>query len=116
MNKPTVLFMSKGFSDFNNIILWHESEDINKKKNTYFQNFSWFQFYIYKLCIITDDNFCENCSHFILKWFQLNSFGEMWFLEDSYKYMQKIPILKTLYMKSGRMPFSDHAPKAHPAS
>ena len=28
----------------------HESEDINKK--AYFQNFSWFQFYVYKLCKI----------------------------------------------------------------
>ena len=23
------------------------------------------------------ETFCENCSHFILKWFQLNSFGEI---------------------------------------
>ena len=35
--------------DSNNIFLWHESEDVNKKD---FQNFSWFQFYIYKLCMI----------------------------------------------------------------
>ena len=31
----------------------------------------------------------ENCSHFILKWFQSNSFGEVCFLEESYKNMQK---------------------------
>ena len=37
-------------SDSNNIFLWHESEDIYKK--CYFQNFSWFQFYTYKLCMI----------------------------------------------------------------
>ena len=34
-------------SDSNNIFLWHEPEDINKKDN--FQNFGWFQFYVYKL-------------------------------------------------------------------
>ena len=34
-------------SDSNNIFLYHESEDINKK--SYFQTFSWFHFYIYKL-------------------------------------------------------------------
>ena len=39
------------FSDSNNIILWLELEDISKKK-TYFKNFSWFQFYVYKLCMI----------------------------------------------------------------
>ena len=38
------------FSDSNNIFLWYESEDINK--NAYFQNFSWFQFYVFKLCMI----------------------------------------------------------------
>ena len=37
-------------SDSNNIFLWHESEDINKK--AYFQNFSWFQFHIFKLFMI----------------------------------------------------------------
>ena len=35
------------------------------------------------------ETFCENCSHFILKWFQPNSFGELCFLEDSYRNMQK---------------------------
>ena len=39
------------FTDSNNIFLWHESEDINVKKNL-FLNFSWFQFYILKLCMI----------------------------------------------------------------
>ena len=38
-------------SDSNNIFLWNESEDINKKK-PYFQNFSWFQFHVFKLCMI----------------------------------------------------------------
>ena len=38
-------------SDSNNIFLWHKAEDINKKG--YFQHFSWFQFYVYKLCMIT---------------------------------------------------------------
>ena len=34
------------------IFLWYESEDINQKKKAYFQNFSWFQFYVLKLCMI----------------------------------------------------------------
>ena len=38
-------------SDSNNIYLWHESEDINTHKS-YFQNFSLFQFQVYKLCMI----------------------------------------------------------------
>ena len=37
-------------SDSNNIFLWHESDDINKKR--IFRNFSWFQFYVYKLDMI----------------------------------------------------------------
>ena len=37
-------------SDSNSIFLWHELKDINKKG--YFPNFRWFQFYIYKLCMI----------------------------------------------------------------
>ena len=52
------------FSDFNNIFLQHESEDINKK--AYFQNFSWFQFYSSKLwmgwlCVF-------HCFHSLLSW------------------------------------------------
>ena len=45
------------------------------------------------------ETFCENCSHFIRKWFQPNSFGEVGFLEKSYKNMQKIQI-----STSGNMP------------
>ena len=37
-------------TDSNNIFSWHESEEIKK---AYFQNLSWFQVYIYKLCMIT---------------------------------------------------------------
>ena len=37
------------FSDSNNIILWHESEWGGE---AYFQNFSWFQCQVYKLCMI----------------------------------------------------------------
>ena len=44
---------------------------------------------------LVDKTFCENCSHFILKWLQPNSFGEMCFLE-SYEKMHKIQILKIL--------------------
>ena len=38
--------------------------------------------------------FFENCSHFILKWFQPNSFGEMCFLEECTTNIKKIHILK----------------------
>ena len=44
--------------------------------------------YYVKLSLL-DETFCENCSHFILKCFQPNSFGEMCFLEESYEKMQK---------------------------
>ena len=45
------------FSDSNNIFLWHESEDINQK-TCHFQNFSWFQFNVFKFCMII----CVHCS------------------------------------------------------
>ena len=94
-------------SSSNNIILWHKSED-TKKKNTWFPKFQLIPIYVYKLYMImlcfiapycvelsfVDKTFCENCSHFILKWFQLNSFGEMCILKESYKNMQKFMILK----------------------
>ena len=40
------------------------------------------------------ETFRENCFHFILKWFQPNSFGELCFLQESYGNMQKIQILR----------------------
>ena len=89
---------------------------------------SWFQFHIYKLCIIIymyhcsidccfelnirDGNFCENCSHFTLKWFQPNSYGEMCFLGESQEgsYIQidvrysNFEHFNGTYMKMGSMP------------
>ena len=44
--------------------------------------------------ILINKNLCEMCSPFTLKSFQLNSFGEVCFLKDNYKYMQKIQIKK----------------------
>ena len=35
--------------------------------------------------ILVYETFCENCYHFILKWFQPDSFGEVYFLEESYE-------------------------------
>ena len=64
-------------------------------KKAYFQNFSWFQVQIFKLCMIMCVSLLctrisvKNCSHFILKWFQPNSFGELCFLEESYGNIQK---------------------------
>ena len=78
----------------NNIFLWHESEDINKK--SLFPKFqlipiSHLQVMHDYVCFIAPidycveyslvyEIFCENCAHFILKWFQANYFGELWFL------------------------------------
>ena len=88
--------------------------DINQKiltKGCYFQNFSWFKFCIYKLCMIMDISiapyttvlkwvssrrlYAKNGSHFVRKWFLF-----MWFLEKSYKLMQKIWILTFLRVPS----------------
>ena len=50
LTAATVTFLKGIVSDSNNIFLWYESEDMNKK--AYFQNFSWFQFYVFKLYMI----------------------------------------------------------------
>ena len=87
------LNLKEVFSDSNIIVLWHYSEDINKR--SLFPKFQvipiWhFQVMRDHLCFIApidncvelslmDKTFCENCSHFILKWLQHNSFGEMCF-------------------------------------
>ena len=44
--------------------------------------------------------FCENCSHFILKLFQPNSFGEVF--EESYKNFEHFE--SALFTTSGSMP------------
>ena len=53
------------------------------------------------------ETFCEKCSHFILKWFQPNSFEERCFVEESYKNMQKKKKFENfksaLYSTSGSM-------------
>ena len=46
--------------------------------------------------------FCESRSHFILKWFQPNSFEKVCFLEESYENMQKIQVLKNFRVPSIR--------------
>ena len=87
-----------------------ESEDVNK--NSVFPKFQLipilrFQVMHDHVCFIAPmdycvelslvyETFCENCSHFILKWFQPNSFEEMCFSEESYKNMQQIQRLKFL--------------------
>ena len=90
------------FSDFNNIILLLESEDINQK--SLFPKFQLipilcFQvMYDYVLVTapqttvlhkVSSMRLSVNCSHFLPKWLQLNSFGEMCFLEGNYQNMQK---------------------------
>ena len=44
--------------------------------------------YCVELSLVAE-TFRGNCSHFTLKWFQPNSFGEMCFLEESYKKIAK---------------------------
>ena len=92
MPKQNSIFYSiiKGiFSDSNNFFLLHESEDINKK--SLLQKFQLIPIlrlqvmrdYVYWHCSIdytcvklslVDETLCKNCSHFIRKWFQPNSF------------------------------------------
>ena len=52
---------------------------------------------------------CENCSHFMLKWFQPNSFEEVCFLEEIYENMQTSSFENfesALYSTSGGMPLN----------
>ena len=98
------------FCDFHNIFLCMNRRYKQKKliskisvdSNRKFLCYAWFCVFHCShrlLCWIKSrvrDFFCENCSHFILKWFQPNSFGELCFLEESYWNMQKIQILKIL--------------------
>ena len=96
-------------SNSNNILLWHESEDIQKKKKKKKKNTACFQNFTFSsyawLCVF-------HCSHRILcgirfLWnllsfhtemisLQPNSFGIMCFLEESFEKMQKIQLLTIL--------------------
>ena len=63
------IFIEEILSDSNNIFLCHEPEDIDKKGQ--FQNFSWFQCYICKLCMCigTVPSTNESCGQdFMEKW------------------------------------------------
>ena len=68
-------------------ILWHESEEKNKKAQ--FWKFQLIPIYFIKLSIIMFSFIVliDCCAE--LKWFQPNSFGEMSFLEKSYEKMKK---------------------------
>ena len=107
----------------------HAQKKKKKKKTTYFQNFSWFQFYVFKLCMIrcfiapidycvelslVYKTFCENCSHFILKWFQPYSFwgivllrGELQKYAKKFKFWQ---FWECLYSALGSVPFKSQIP------
>ena len=56
--------------------------------------------YCVKLSLVDNEFLQKNGCHFIRKWFLLESFGEMCFLEESYKKVQTIHILKFLRMPS----------------
>ena len=99
------------FRDSNNIFLWHESEDINQKKkkiiskisfdsNFTFTSYAWLSLALLQrlLCLIglVDETLGENALISLSNFFLFNSFGEMCFLEESYKMVQKIQILKFL--------------------
>ena len=98
-----VYWIKEMFNDSSNIFLWHESVDTKKKLISEISVDSKFTFTSYVwLCvlhcsidccveiIIVYDNLFEKCSHFLMKWFQLNSFEEMCFLWESYIQMQQI--------------------------
>ena len=100
------------------VILTTSFYDINKIeiiKKWLFPTFllPWFKFYVYKLWMIYSfflyvhwqcsigyavltRLYAKNGRHFIKKLFLLKSFGEMCFLEESYKQMQKVQISKFL--------------------
>ena len=70
-------------------------------------NFTFTHSYVHWHCSIdycvfalVDETFKWNCFYFTLKWFLVNSFEEMRFLEESYKKMQKIQILTFLWALS----------------
>ena len=90
---------------------WYESENIYKKG--LFPKFQLIPILHFQVmhdlcCFIAPIDYCVefsqnrrpdflwNCSHFILKCLQPNSFREMCFLEKSYKKMHKIQILTIL--------------------
>ena len=94
------------FSDFNNIFLnmvWirrYKQKSVCPKFKM-IRTFSSYRMYDYVYFIVLNKVscprlFCENCSHFILKWFQPNSFGKVCFYRVHHKHMQKIHILKIL--------------------
>ena len=61
------------FSDFNNMVLWHESEDI------YFmtwirKHFSWFQSYVFNLCTIM----CVSLPHRLPCWIKFYQWDFLW--------------------------------------
>ena len=93
------MVMIKGIvSNSNNIFLWHKSEDINKRLFPKFQlipilslqvmhdyvHWHCSKDYCVKLSLV-DKTYAKSVSYFIRKWFLLDSFREMCFLEESYK-------------------------------
>ena len=110
----------------NNVILWHESEDIHTHTKSLFPKFhlipiSRFQVMHDYVCFIApidhcvelslvDETFCENCSYFILKWFQPKSFcGNVLLRGELQKYAKNSNFdnfESTLYTKSGSMPLN----------
>ena len=81
-----------GLQVMNNYVHWHCSTDYCVKLNP------------------VNETSSENCSYFKQKWFLLIFFGEMSFLEESYKKMQKNSNFEiyesVLYMKFESMPFN----------
>ena len=95
VNSEQELILTASFYDMNQKIL---------TKKGYFQNFSWFQLYTYKLCMIyvhwhcfidccvksslVDKTSWDNCFYFTLKWFLLNFLGNV-LLRGELQKMQK---------------------------
>ena len=62
--------------------------------NFTFSSYSWLCVFHCSHGLLVYETFCENCAHFILKWLQPNSFGEVCFLEESYENVQKFLIFR----------------------
>ena len=99
-NNAKITYWIKGIvSDSNNIFLWYELKDINKKKMiskiSVDSNFTFTSYtglcamaLLYRLQGLINSGRWESMWKLLLfhtEWFLLNSFGEMCFLEESYK-------------------------------
>ena len=102
------MILTSSFCDMNlKIIIYKISVDSNFTYSSYAWLYVFHCSYRLRCWSLVNETFCENCSHFILKWFQPDFFGEMCFLEESYKKMPKNSHFESaFYLKSASMPLT----------